>query len=86
MDNCPTHHHEGGCVLRDFLNDLNIEPVYSPDFNPAEYVFGKLRTVMKCQFWEITKRDLKESLYTAVDFIAPSDMEGFFSVTGYLDV
>ena len=45
MDNCPFHHNEGGEVLRDFLDDLNIElvymPCYSPDFNPAEYVFGK---------------------------------------------
>ena len=40
MDNCPIHHNEGEQVLRDFLNDLNIElvymPAYSPEFNPAE--------------------------------------------------
>ena len=43
MDNCATHHHRGGRVLQEFLNDLDIElvhmPAYSPDFNPAEYVF-----------------------------------------------
>ena len=39
MDNCPFHHNEGGEILDDFLNELNIELVYmvcySPDFNPA---------------------------------------------------
>ena len=39
MDNCPFHHNEGGEILDDFLNELNIElvymPCYSPGFNPA---------------------------------------------------
>jgi hypothetical protein len=30
MDNCPFHHNEGGEVLKDFLNDLNVELVYMP--------------------------------------------------------
>ena len=51
MDNCPFHHNEGGEILEDFINELNIElvymPCYSPDFNPAEYVFGKIKTLMK---------------------------------------
>ena len=46
MDNAPTYHNAGGQVLGDFLRDLGIELVYmlaySPDFNPVEYVFGKL--------------------------------------------
>ena len=41
MDNCATHHNQGGQILQEFLNDLGIElvymPAYSPDFNPAEY-------------------------------------------------
>ena len=45
MGNCPIHHNEAESILRDFLSDLNIElvfmPAYSPDFNPAEYVFSK---------------------------------------------
>ena len=46
MDNCPFHHNDGERILRDFLEDLNIELVfmaaYSPDFNPTEYVFNKV--------------------------------------------
>lgn len=43
MDNCPIHHNQGGQVLGNFLEDLNIElvymPAYSPDFNPVECVW-----------------------------------------------
>lgn len=90
MDNCPTHHHEGGRILGEFLHDLNIElvymPVYSPDLNPVEYVFGKIRTLMKNQFIHVTNHNLKESLYTAIEHISPGDMAGFYNVTGYMDI
>jgi len=43
MDNCSTHHFAGGEALQEWLSDCNIElvytPTYSPDFNPAEFVF-----------------------------------------------
>ena len=70
MDNCPIHHNKGEQVLRDFLNDLNIELVYmsaySPEFNPAEYVFGKLKYLLNNRFWEMANTNLKEALYTAI--------------------
>ena len=89
MDNCPTHHHQGGRILQEFLDDLNIELVYmaaySPDFNPAEYVFGKLKCLLKNQLWELATTQLKEFLYTGANFITPGDMHGFFRITGYLE-
>ena len=30
IDNCPFHHNEGGEILEDFLNELNIELVCMP--------------------------------------------------------
>lgn len=90
MDNAPTHHNAGGQILGEFLADLGIElvhmPAYSPDFNPVEYVFGKLRTLMKYQFKEVTERNVKDSLYMAIGQISPRDMAGFYNVTGYLNV
>lgn len=90
MDNAPTHHYAGGQILGEFLQDLNIElvylPAYSPDFNPVEYVFGKLRTLMKYQFIDETVLNVKESLYSAIAHISPGDMAGFYKVTGYLNV
>ena len=93
MDNCATHHNQGGQILQEFLNDLEIElvymPAYSPDFNPAEYVFGKMRTVMKYSFGnntDITVAQCIQNMYTSLELISPSDMKGFFEVTGYLQV
>ena len=70
-DNCPTNHSDGGLVLQEFLGDINIEkvcmPAYSPDVNPAEYVFGKIRTVMKYKLGNITNTSIHQcvpSLYT----------------------
>ena len=60
-------------------------PAYSPVFNPAEYVFGKLKCLLKNQFCELTTTHLKESLYTGANFITPGDMHGFFRITGYLE-
>ena len=93
MDNCATHHHEGGRALREFLNDIDIElvymPAYSPDFNPAEYVFGKIRTLMKYKFGDITNVTMAECIYhmyESLEFITPGDMRGFFEYTGYIQV
>ena len=90
MDNCPTHHGLVSEMLREFLNEMNIEivfmPAYSPDFNPAEYVFGKIRTLMKYQFWNLTNTNIRDSLYASVQHITPGDMAGFYNVTGYLNV
>ena len=93
MDNCATHHNNGGRVLSEFLTDLNIElvymPAYSPDFNPAEYVFGKIRTVMKYRLGNLTNMNINQciqSFYTSLDYISLSDMTGFFKATGYLNV
>ena len=90
MDNCAFHHNEGGQVLTDFFNDLNIElvymPCYSPDFNPAEYVFGKIKTLLKYGLRDLTNANLIDALYTAVNLVTPDDMQVFFRVTGYLTV
>ena len=52
MDNCATHHFAGGEALQVWLNERNIElvytPTYSPDFNPAEFVFNKMRSQASC--------------------------------------
>ena len=81
-----------GLILQEFLRDLNIElvymPAYSPDFNPAEYVFGKIRTVMKYKLGNMTNTGIHQcvqSFYTALDYITLADMRGFYGITGYLD-
>jgi transposase len=60
-------------------------PAYSPDFNPTEYVFGKLKCLLKYQFRELTNTNLKEAVYTAANFIITRGLAIFYQITGYLD-
>lgn len=88
MDNCPTHHNLGGQVLSDFLEDLGMElvytPTYSPDFNPVEFVFSKMRNEMSYRLREVVKENLKLSAYEALQAITASDMEGYYRCTSYI--
>ena len=91
MDNCATHHNQGGQILQEFLNDIDIELVYMrayfPDFNSAEYVFGKMRTLMKYRFGKntsITLAQCIQNMYTSLEFISQGDMKGYFEVTARL--
>ena len=62
-------------------------PAYSPDFNPAEYVFGKLKFMLKYKFWELTNTDLKQAYTLQLILLhAPGDMRAFYEITGYLDL
>ena len=51
MDNCAPHHNAGGFVLGQALDTLGIEvvylPKYSPEMNPVELVFQKLKIILK---------------------------------------
>ena len=91
MDNCPTHHFAGGEALQEWLSDRNIElvytPTYSPDFNPAEFVFNKMRSVMRYDLWELTNENIELSAVTAAeDYITSDNMMVFFRYTSYINV
>ena len=64
-------------------------PAYSPDFNPAEYVFGKIPTFMKYRLGNLTNININQciqSFYAFLDYISLSDLTGFFKALGYLNV
>ena len=93
MDNCGTHHFAGGEALQDleWLNERNIElvyrPTYSPDFNPVEFVFNKMRSVMRYELWELTNENIElAAVQAAVDFITSNDMVNFFRFTSCIDI
>ena len=50
MDNLQVHKTE---AVRYTMEQMNIEPVYapaySPDYNPIEYIFSKLKAIVKRQ-------------------------------------
>ena len=91
MDNCPTHHFAGGEALQEWLGDRNIElvytPTYSPDFNPVEFVFNKMRSVMRYELWELTNENIElAAVKAAVDYITSDNMQDFFRYTSYMNV
>lgn len=83
VDNCPTLHNDGGEALREGLDDQGIELVYtptnSPDFNPVQFMFNKMRSVMRYDLWELTNENIILSAYEAASDVSSSDMVNFFT-------
>jgi len=91
VDNAPIHHNRAGEALREWLDDIGCTlvylPTYSPEFNPAEYVFNKLKTILKrFEFRELLRDSLHVAVYEALKEITPEDMRGFFKFCGYINL
>ena len=90
MDNLAVHHYEGGEILEDFLFENGIElvftPVYSPDLNPIEMCFNKVKTALNHDLLELVHSNLKLASACAVESITEMDMHGFYRHTSYLDI
>jgi len=75
-DNRPTHYYAGGEALQEWLEERNVElvytPTYLPDFNPVEFIFNKMCTV--------TRNKLQG------ETISSSDMVDFVRYTSYIDI
>lgn len=88
MDNLAAHHYDGGEILEDFLSESGIEliytPVYSPDLNPIEMCFNKIKTSLNQDFLELVHANVKLAGSYAVETLTASDMRGFFKHTSYL--
>ncbi len=86
MDNLPAHKpvavrqaiEKAGATLR-FL------PPYSPDFNPIEMAFSKLKAILKkaaCR----TISELWSVIGTAIDTFSPTECAKYFKACGYKPV
>lgn len=83
MDNLSVHKskrvkrliEEAGC-------ELVFLPPYSPDFNPIEEAFSKLKAILR-KAGARTREALVEATGRALDAITPQDIRGFFSDCGY---
>ena len=88
VDNLAAHHGEAERALRGFLNDLGMElvflPVYSPDLNPVEEVFSKLKYLLKYRYQEQVWDNLEYAVLRAVGDVTAADMYGYYKHVGYL--
>jgi transposase len=90
MDNLSCHHYEGGEVLEEFLNEQGIEllytPIYSPDLNPAEQVFSKVKGALNFHLRPVVHYDLRIAVTEAIDTVTAHDVRGFYNHTSYIFV
>jgi transposase len=86
MDNLSAHKGER---VRELIEAKGCEliylPPYSPDFNPIEQAFSKLKSYLREACARSQKR-LMEVIGQALSTITASDAEGFFEHCGYRTV
>jgi transposase len=61
---------------------LQLLPTYSPDFNPIELAFAKLKTALRAAAAR-TQAALDAAIHAALEAITPTDAHGWFHHCGY---
>ena len=84
LDNCPTHRYDTGNILQRWLLQMGAQIIYtpslSPEFNVAEYVFNKMKTVLKREeFGRLLRENVHVAIYEALDLVTTEDMFGFYN-------
>ena len=83
MDNLPAHKPP---AIREAIEKTGAHfaflPPYSPDFNPIEMAFSKIKAHLK-KAAARTVTTLWEAIRDAIDAVTPNDCRGFFSAAGY---
>ena len=85
MDNLGSHK---GQAVRQLIRSAGAKlfflPRYSPDLNPIEQVFAKLKTLLR-QASERTVEGLWRRIGTLLDNFTPSECGNYFRAAGYGD-
>ena len=83
MDNLPAHKVAG---VRQAIEaagaTLLYLPPYSPDFNPIEMAFSKLKAILR-KAAARTVTDLWEAIAGALDAFTQSECQNYFAAAGY---
>ena len=83
MDNLPAHK---PLAVRRAIQaagaELRFLPPYSPDFNPIEMAFSKLKALLK-KAAARTLEDLFEAIAKGIDTFTPQECRNYFTAAGY---
>ena len=83
MDNLRTHHI---AQVREVLAESHILlmylPAYSPDLNPIEMMWSKVKAILR-RVRERTAENLAAAIEEAMKEITPEDCQGWFKKAGY---
>jgi transposase len=83
MDNLPAHKPSS---IREAIEatgaELRFLPPYSPDFNPIELAFSKIKTFLR-KAAARNLPDLWDAIRDAIDDLTPNDCRSCFTAAGY---
>ena len=83
MDNLAAHR---SAAVRDAIQSAGAElrflPPYSPDFNPIEMAFSKLKASLKRRAAR-SVNELWEAIGEATDTFTPAECQNYFAAAGY---
>ena len=83
MDNLPAHKITG---VREAIQKAGASllylPPYSPDFNPIEMAFSKLKALLR-KAAARTISDLWDAIAKALDAFTPYECQNYFAAAGY---
>ena len=83
MDNLPAHRMTGvRAAIEARGAKLLYLPPYSPDFNPIEMAFAKIKALLR-KAAARTLDDLWGAIRQAIDAVSPNDAANFFTAAGY---
>jgi transposase len=83
LDNLAAHKSERVTELIEARGcELTYLPPYSPDFNPIEEAFSKIKGILR-KAGARTRETLIEALGAAISAVTPADARGYFEHGGY---
>lgn len=87
LDNCSIHHvAEIAQSIEDVGAIVHYLPPYSPDFNPIEEAFSKVKTVLKSTEEMSTIDDVETLLLASFTQVTQEDCEGWISHSGIYNI
>lgn len=86
LDNLAPHKSPAvAAAIRAAQADIWYLPPYSPDFNPIEMMWSKVKESLRA-FAARTQEDLVEGIAKALRSVTPSDAQGWFTSCGYRNI
>lgn len=83
LDNLPAHKVAGVRTAIEAAGaEIRYLPPYSPEFNPIEQAFAKLKTLLR-KAAARTVSDLWAAIADAIDRFSPAECANYFSHAGY---
>jgi transposase len=82
-DNLRAHHGDGArAAIEERGARLLFPPPYSPDFNPIEHAFSKVKQALR-RAKARTDEALRSATWAAFATVTPTDIAGWFAHCGY---